>query len=227
VTAGTKKKRKRRGGTKRSHHGYYAAAVTAALRQRVHGLTAASYDEMLHPRGRDGKWIEKLGFVKISGFGDDRIDGHQGMVTAIVPNEKTGKADIKVEVFNEDGSRSGTEITLQPDNVEQSTVKGRLNAAEFASEPTLTIAGDREALEAQIPTGANEGDAALLDSLRERVHNWREVEEARRFAETEITIDTPSPDVELRADEQLLQTLRDRVHRLEQSISRRRTMATA
>jgi hypothetical protein len=95
-------------------------------------LTAA-FDAGVHPRGKDGKFIEKLGMVEL--FGDVKtgrlgrktdVTGQRGQVTDIIPNPKGGPPTIRVKVTGKDG-REGT-IDVTPDQVAQAPEKARLDA---------------------------------------------------------------------------------------------------
>jgi hypothetical protein len=111
-------------------HGTESAA--AALRARVHGnepLTAASrpWNKNLHPRGKDGKFIEKLGFVKFaSGIGRKQDKGKvigvkkgknkDGMILSIEKNDGTIVEKMPSEV-------SSTAAPKASINVKESAAK--------------------------------------------------------------------------------------------------------
>jgi Zeta toxin len=102
-------------------------------------LTAASFDELLHPRGHDGKFIEKGGLVKLlnyrvqgkNGKAYD-FDGQRGKVLSITPDkrDKKGPPDVRVGVFRpgqSDTDNPSTVITVKPSNIEQAPEKARLD----------------------------------------------------------------------------------------------------
>lgn len=98
-------------------------------------LTAATFDANVHPRGRDGKFIEKLGMVKLSGkvggFGRKTdVTGQRGQVVDIIPDPKGGQPKIRVKLTDKNG-REGT-IDVTPDMVEQAPEKARLDGAPAA-----------------------------------------------------------------------------------------------
>jgi hypothetical protein len=100
--------------------GYQPKGQTAA------GLTAADFSPDLHPRGRDGQFIEKLGIVQL--FNVPGIQpGQRGKVRSIAPNRKTpGRPDILVQLEPRDG-KPGKVYNVKPDNIAQAPEKARLD----------------------------------------------------------------------------------------------------
>ena len=82
-------------------------AVVASIRDRVHGepeplvALGRKFDPQLHPRGRDGKFLEKLGFVDYTPRGSRETK--RGQVVGIKPR-RSGVGGIDVTVKFEDGS---------------------------------------------------------------------------------------------------------------------------
>jgi hypothetical protein len=95
----------------------------------------AGYDPALHPKGKDGKWIEKLGLVDVfglSGFQHGQR-GHkqvQGQVVEIVPNPKSpGDPVIRVKMTDPrwDPAKFGETVDVKRSQVAQRVKpKGKL-----------------------------------------------------------------------------------------------------
>ena len=181
--------------------------MTAGARKhqaRRQALTAGVFSEVLHPRGKDGKWIEKLGMIELSGLGDKKLDGHRGKVIDIVPSSKRrGEPDIKVEMVG--GPGDGKKVTVKPNNVTQAPDKARFD-------PSI---------------GRDKSDQSIIEGLRERVKNWRDLADAERAANTEVTVRPVAPDLQDAADQQLIDDLRARVYGIEEAMRRRHAMAAA
>jgi hypothetical protein len=98
-----------------------------ATRTASGALTAAkTFNPDMHPRGRDGKFIEKFGLIELFDH-PDTTPGQRGQVTGIKPNSKTpGRPDIEVRLFDADG-KPGQTITVKPDNIGAAPEKGRLD----------------------------------------------------------------------------------------------------
>ena len=100
----------------------------------LQALTAADFQPDLHPRGRDGKFIEKFGLIEL--FGKFRtstgkeIDatGKRGRVESIQPDPNTpGRPNIRVNMLGKDGKPVGG-LTVKPDQIVQAPEKARLDA---------------------------------------------------------------------------------------------------
>ena len=114
------------------------------LRSRVHGdesVTAAIWNPDLHPRGKDGQFIEKFGIIKLFDYTDKkgkrRSEG-RGTVLDIRPNTSTpGNPDIIVEL--DDGSR----LSVKPNQVSSATdAKARLDVSDEVT-PESILAENR------------------------------------------------------------------------------------
>lgn len=132
------------------------AAVIAHLRKRakalgipeseLEGLTAAGFDPNLHPRARDGKFIEVGGWVKgLFNWGDPKTGDREwrGKVTEILPNPKDPKDPIIV-IKPEDGPHAGKEGRILSSNVTEAVpTKADLSApsadAPAADEPAPEV----------------------------------------------------------------------------------------
>jgi predicted ABC-type ATPase len=81
--------------------------------------TLGKFDKSLHPRGRDGRFIEKLGFVKF--FDGSSSKGRRGQVVGM---EKNSSGDTEVTVEFSDGSTA----VASPDSLQQAArTKATLN----------------------------------------------------------------------------------------------------
>ena len=81
------------------------------IRHRL-GILAATWNPDLHPRGRDGKFIETFGFVELFGVPGHK-DGERGQVKDIKPNpDRPGDPDITVTV-------DGKDVTTRPGNLSE------------------------------------------------------------------------------------------------------------
>lgn len=92
-------------------------------------IMAAAWDGDMHPRGKDGRFIELMGWVNVdrgSGFEDSR-----GQVTDISPDpDNPGKPKITVDFKDRDGKTIKTEV-LTPDKLSAAAPqKARLNSPE-------------------------------------------------------------------------------------------------
>ena len=93
-------------------------------------LLAARFNPDLHPRGKDGKFIEKLGIVKLLNTGD--LSNRRARVEAIEPDPRSpGNPNIRVRLLDEQG-QPGPSVTVKPANVEQAPEKARLNLSQRA-----------------------------------------------------------------------------------------------
>jgi hypothetical protein len=99
----------------------------------VRALTSALWNPDLHPRGRDGKFIEVLGLVRL--FGADFTDstgrsvdltGRRARVTGIRPDPRSpGQPDIEVALLDRNG-QPATKVTVKPRNVLEAPEKARI-----------------------------------------------------------------------------------------------------
>ena len=111
-----------------------SATITPAQHAELHGgITAANYVEALHPRGHDGKWIEKLGVIKLLDFKDKNLgdlSGKRGRVIDITPDPDNpdGPPDIKVGFGGTSESGPDVTVTVKPKNIEQAPEKARIEA---------------------------------------------------------------------------------------------------
>lgn len=108
-------------------------------------LTASSFDEDRHPRGKDGKFIELLGWVNVDmGRGEQK----RGKVMAITPNPNNpGEPTIRVEFEDHHGKPTGTPVNVKPNVISDATnAKARLDAQPAATNPrgTPIIEGGNE-----------------------------------------------------------------------------------
>lgn len=160
------------------------------LRATGQPLTAAvkrSWNPDLHPRGRDGRFIEKMGFVKflfdlardssegIKSAGSD--SGYmRGQVTDIVPDPKApGKPDIKIKVDTPEGPKI---LTRKPGELDTAPrTKATLTLTPSASKKVDPDADRLERLEAMSRRGGNasvksgqldERHAPLVEEARQR-----------------------------------------------------------
>lgn len=97
-------------------------------------MTAAtSYNSDLHPRGRDGKFIETLGLIRLTGGtirGKDgtshSLTGLRGRVEAITPDKKSpGNPTIRVRLLGPDG-KPGPAIDVKPHVISSADEKARI-----------------------------------------------------------------------------------------------------
>ena len=121
----------------RGWHPYDAwQALTAAPRE---------FSADLHPRGRDGKFIEKYGLVKLIGASakgnrGENVDltGQRGKVVQITPDPKNpGQPEILVQLQGPKG-RPGRSIKVKPDQIVQAPEKARLDGGETPAPPKQT-----------------------------------------------------------------------------------------
>jgi hypothetical protein len=106
--------------------------------RRADGMAAAiniQWNPDLHPRGRDGKFIESFGLVRLFDFTDrkgNRWPESSGKVTDITPDpDNPGNPDIEVEL------PEGGHVTVKPNQVASAPdVKARLGDRELGGEPS-------------------------------------------------------------------------------------------
>jgi len=113
----------------RGWHPYDALKALTAARGGIPG----NWNPDMHPRGRDGKFIEKGGSVRLDGKIDlpngKQFDatGLRGQVDAIIPDPKTPvRPTIRLRVTSPDGKRTGV-VDVKPENVEAAPEKARLD----------------------------------------------------------------------------------------------------
>ena len=154
--------------------------TAAALRERVHGgggavpfregssaLTAATpFAEDMHPRGRDGQFIEKLGIVELFDVKGAK-PGQRGKVTQIVPTKQRGRPDIIVELQNDDGS-IGKSVKVKPDQIESAPEKARLPGQGGPGGPALREAGNVYVGEKIMLPGDLEGTVISTEPVGDR-----------------------------------------------------------
>lgn len=145
----------------------------------LNGMTAAvgGWNPDLHPRGRDGQFIEKLGIVNLFDFKKSRtgkrIPEARGTVKEIKPTRRKGQPDIVVEL--DDGST----VTVKPNQVSSGpNIKARLLAPdarslqefEGRSDPDAEVARARFQLDRILDQPSNTPEAeALKEEIRERL----------------------------------------------------------
>jgi len=103
----------------------------------------------LHPRGKDGKFIEKFGIIELTGPVDtgtgSKVDatGKRGQVTEIIPDPNDpGNPTIRVELSQPDGTPAGT-VEVKPNQVSAAPEKARLDtpAASYQNQPRVDAPG--------------------------------------------------------------------------------------
>jgi len=149
-------------------------------------LARGRWTAALHPRGRDGRFIEVGGLIRLFGFGDD--DGEQrGRVTDIIPSKgglfhKNEDAKIRVSLFDKDGNDTGKIVDASPNQIEQVTQKARLD-----------IPDDDSAYEAKLRSATNPDGTPLFSDV-EIMQKMSNRQAEREFArETEIIDNVPNP----------------------------------
>jgi len=118
----------------------------------LNGLTAASFDPNLHPRGRDGKFIETLGFVRLFDFVDKKGTRHSeasGRVKSIKPDERNpGSPDVEVTLDD------GSSVVVKPSQVAtapRSKARLRLETPEGDTSPAAEARRSIDQLFAEDP----------------------------------------------------------------------------
>lgn len=112
------------------------ARLKAIRGSGILAIVAADWNPDLHPRGRDGKFIETLGLVQLVDFlfrgGDGRtknLSGRRGKVVDIEPDPKQpGNPTIRVAVMDDTGTPRAI-VNVKPSNIIQAREKGRLTPA--------------------------------------------------------------------------------------------------
>jgi GNAT superfamily N-acetyltransferase len=163
------------------------AAVVASLETAAHrngydlpaafqALTAArSFNPDLHPRGKDGKFIEKLGFVKLSGMFEApngkrfNLEGARGQVRSIDPDPATpGKPNVTVDL-HKNGKPVGT-LTVKPHQIEAAPEKARLDMKlPSKQKPSFSQQFDDRVAAKAAPAEANPLAALSDDEIIERL----------------------------------------------------------
>jgi hypothetical protein len=83
----------------------------------------AAWDAPLHPRGRDGKFIEKFGLIEL--FDVKGMDKGQRAHVTNITQDKKGRPEIEVRLQNPDGS-AGKRLKVGPEHVAKAPEKARL-----------------------------------------------------------------------------------------------------
>lgn len=122
------------------------------LQNVLTAMTAAPFDPSLHPRGKDGMFIEIFGLIKLIGYsvngkdGMKSYDGRRGKVMAIIPHPKDKDKDptIRVALLDKDGKPSFVLNDVKPSQVLQAPEKARLDApdADAPSAPKVDRPSD-------------------------------------------------------------------------------------
>ena len=118
----------------------------AELRNRVHastGVTAAvgKFDASLHPRGKDGKFIEKLGFVNFS-VGRKQ---QRGQVVGIGKGTGNNKGKTVLTIQKEDGST----VDMTSDKVSQAA-KSKADLSSNTGTPNQVVANKPDDIYAEV-----------------------------------------------------------------------------
>lgn len=137
----------------------------------LNGLTAApDFNPDLHPRGRDGKFINVLGLVRIFDFKDrsgKRTPEASGEVKSISPTGQKGNPDIEVEL------PGGELVTVKPSQIAaHPDVKARLDAPDPDSP---TVQDMQESFREGVPP-----------SVRDRYLAYQEGERSRGVADRDM-----------------------------------------
>ena len=120
----------------RGWHPYDAlTAITAANFLGKVKRALGGFNPDMHPRGKDGQFIESGGTVRLEGEvntgGGKKFDatGLRGQVDAIIPDPKTpGRPTIRVRVMSPDGKRTAV-VDVKPESVTAAPEKARLDKA--------------------------------------------------------------------------------------------------
>ena len=133
-----------------------AAAIGLDLRvvnnHMLNSMTAAIWNPDLHPRGRDGKFIDVLGFVRLFDFVDRKGERHSessGRVKSIKPDERN-PGNPNVEVTLDDGSN----VVVKPSQVAtapRSKARLRLGTEEGDTSPGANARRSIEQMFAEDP----------------------------------------------------------------------------
>lgn len=124
------------------NRGFNLRDVTYSL-----GITAARiFNPDLHPRGRDGRFIEKLGIIELFDLGGNVKDGRRGTVVDITPDPKSpGRPVIKVRVDDPNTGKTQMYVDVRPENIQQAPeAKARLNMPEREAAFTPGGTGTKE-----------------------------------------------------------------------------------
>jgi hypothetical protein len=118
----------------------------------LNGLTAASFDPNLHPRGRDGKFIDVFGFVRLFDFVDRKGERHSeasGRVKSIKPDDRNpGSPDVEVTLDD------GSSVVVKPSQVAtapRSKARIRLETTEGDTSPAAEARRSIDQLLAEDP----------------------------------------------------------------------------
>jgi hypothetical protein len=106
-------------------------------RTREYKPLVAAFNPDLHPRGHDGKFIEKFGFIKIVG-GYDK--GNHGQVVDITPDKSNpGRPVIHYRQTDNRGNQIGPRLGATPDQVESIDEKARLSGPPSARRTEMDV----------------------------------------------------------------------------------------
>jgi len=137
----------------------YRAAMTAA---------PGMFDPDLHPRGRDGKFIEKLGLVELFDLPETE-PGQRGKVTDITPDPRTpGRPDVHVDLVGPDGT-PGKTLTVKPSNIAAAPEKARIDTPDAPVTFEDRVAQWREKLTVTHHPKAKFQDPALDEATKQMV----------------------------------------------------------
>lgn len=105
------------------------------LKDVVSLLGRGRWNAALHPRGKDGKFIEVGGLIRLfKGLGGKE---QRGQVTDIIPGKSSDGHDAKIRVslFDEKGNDTGKIIDASPNEIMQAPVKARLDGGDVPEAP--------------------------------------------------------------------------------------------
>ena len=140
----------------------------------------ATFNPDVHPRGHDGKFIEKFGIIKLlggkaGGFGRKKdLTNQRGEVTEIIPDPKTpGKPTIRVKLMD------GNTIDVKPDLVKAHPEKARLDTplGQRQSRGVADLSFDDLISEAQSPDPARSEEALAEHQRRGDEYRAKSVDE--------------------------------------------------
>jgi Arc/MetJ-type ribon-helix-helix transcriptional regulator len=137
-------------------------------------LTAA-FDPSLHPRGKDGKFIEVGGLIRLFNFSIQGKDGKQhdfsgrrGKVLGIDKDPKSDKLppNIRVGLYDTDDMSGPPKavVTVKPNHIEKAPEKGRLPNAESYKAPDVKMPGGTNDVIPMTPTPPKSENQKLNDS---------------------------------------------------------------
>lgn len=167
-------------------HGITASA--AEPHELIKAMTAASWDEALHPRGRDGKFIEKFGFVKgifnwVKDAGDSTNPMSKGTskksdrvkIVGFSSGQggSTSNPWVKVEYDGPDPDLKGKVGFARANEVEEAAAtKARIDAPNVPDSPDSPDAPDVDAPRTDLPD-ADAPESPALQTYRDRYEQNR------------------------------------------------------